>query len=344
MFNKNLKYFRLRKGLTMRELADSVGVTSMAITNYEKGNRTPDMEILRKLAGVLGVNVMDLMVARNEELQFSHGAFRKNSTLNKARQELVRESIEEYFDRFYNIINILGECVLPAAPECGVAPCSGDDEDNARKMREWLQVAPVGPVGNLVNIVENNGILVYLAESDDAHFSGINGKIDGRPFVAINRNMNPERQRFTIVHELAHFYFSWQSAMDEAAREKKVDAIAGAFLFPRDDAFRELGVKRREIHNESLVAKEYGISMLCLAYRARELRIINEDAYRLFSIVASKVGWRKHEPARIPLEDSTLFRQLVYRAVAEDEISIQKGAELLKVPYEHVRKACAAEE
>ncbi len=326
----------------MGELAERVGITSMAISNYEKGIRTPDIEILRRLANALGVSVPDFMFARDEELHFIHGAFRKNSRLNKTKQEFVRESIEEYFNRFYNIIAILGECVLPSAPQCGAA-LSLDNEENARRMRQWLHLAPEGPVGNLVSILENNGILVFMLKLSDSQFSGINGAVNGRPFVSINVNMPPERQRFTIVHELAHMYFAWPENMDQVAAEKKVDAIAGAFLFPKNDAIRELGVKRSEIQNEALVAKEYGISMLCLGYRAKELGIINESAYKRFSIIASKAGWRKNEPVRIPREEPTLFRQLVYRAIAEEEISIQKGAELLQLPYDDVRKACILE-
>lgn len=36
--------------------------------------------------------------------------------------------------------------------------------------------------------------------------------------------------------------------------------------------------------------------------------------------------------------------QLVFRAVSENEISVQKGAELLKQPYSFVMDHCFAEE
>ena len=50
MFSKNLKFYRLRKQMSKKELADKVNVSSMAITNYEKGDRKPSMEILQALA------------------------------------------------------------------------------------------------------------------------------------------------------------------------------------------------------------------------------------------------------------------------------------------------------
>ena len=40
MFGKNLKYYRLKNNMTMKALADKIGVTNMAISNYESDNRT----------------------------------------------------------------------------------------------------------------------------------------------------------------------------------------------------------------------------------------------------------------------------------------------------------------
>lgn len=51
-------------------------------------------------------------------------------------------------------------------------------------------------------------------------------------------------------------------------------------------------------------------------------------------IEASKRGWRKHEPSRIAAETASLFEMLTIRAVSEDEISQQRGAELLGVSYD----------
>ncbi|NLY31881.1 MAG: ImmA/IrrE family metallo-endopeptidase [Firmicutes bacterium] len=341
MFSKNLRYHRLLNGLTMRELADRVGLTSMAISNYEKGTRNPDRETLSKLAEVFNIRIVDLLTPRNDKLLFVHGQFRKNTRLGRSKQDLIHESIEEYFSRFYNIIEILGEANLPAVPACNIGQLSEDVEENARELRLWLNLGPEGPVPNLVDAVENKGILIFSKEINDRDFSGINGSVNGRPYIAVNRNMNPERQRFTIAHELAHLYFSWSP---ENECEKVSNAIADAFLFPRNDALRELGIRRTGIYRDmELTAKEYGISMLCLAYRARELKIVSEEAYRRFMKRASQMGWQVNEPSRINPEETRLFRQLVFRAVSEGEVSVQKGAELLQVSYQEVHEACFGE-
>ena len=86
MFERNLKFYRLKKNMTKKELAQKVGVTPMAITNYESGKRRPDMSTITKLADVLGVYVSDFLAMRNSELKFSHHEFRKNISLTKCRK------------------------------------------------------------------------------------------------------------------------------------------------------------------------------------------------------------------------------------------------------------------
>lgn len=39
-------------------------------------------------------------------------------------------------------------------------------------------------------------------------------------------------------------------------------------------------------------------------------------------------------------EEATLFRQLVFRAVSEDEISVSKDAELLRMPVSVLIRSC----
>ena len=135
MFSKNLRYYRLKNSMSRAELAKQSGLTPMAITNYENGTRNPSMEVLKSLANVLGVKISDFLAVRNENIVFSHGEFRKVSTMSQAKQDYVREVVEEYFGRFYTAVELLGGEVLPDPPECHALPITGDVEEDARAMR-----------------------------------------------------------------------------------------------------------------------------------------------------------------------------------------------------------------
>lgn len=344
MFSKNLRYYRLKCNMTRKELAERVHVSPMAISYYESGERRPGMETIKALAEALHVRVTDFLNEWNENLVFSHGEFRKNSALSARQQDFIRESAEEYMNRFFSVVDILGDEVLPPAPAVRGLELVPDEEKDALAMRRHLKIAEDGPVGNLIELLENRGILVYFCETESDAFSGMNGLVNGRPYLIVNSRMSSERIRSTIAHEMAHFLFSWPDSMDEKEIEAKATAIGGAFLFSKKDAERELGLRRSAVTRDMyLVCREYGISMYLLVKRANLCGIISDPAARDFYSRAGRIGWKKNEPSRIEREEPALFEQFVFRAVSENEISVQKGAELLRQPCSYIEDHCFAE-
>lgn len=342
MFSKNLKYYRLRKQLKKKDLAELAEVTPTAISYYESGKRNPDMETLKRLAKALDVRVSDFLASRSSDLKFRHGEFRKNTNMSLSRQEYVRESVEEYFDRFMTVTDFLGGEVLPDVPDCDALTLQDDDEANAAALREHLGFAKDGPIEDLIGKLENKGILVCECRIENSQFSGMNGFVNDRPYIVYNPRMNTERNRSTIGHELAHLMFRWPEDMDDRTIELRATSISGAFLFPRSDVIRELGIKRSSVTGDMVrVAIEYGISMYLLVKRAELCGVLSQDAAKRFYVLASRLGWKTNEPPRIAEEHPTLFAQLACRAVNEGEISIQRGAELLGVSYEKVREICS---
>ena len=57
VFPQRLKELRQKKGLTQQEIADLVHVNRVTYTNWEKGKREPNFEIVIKLADLLEVSV-----------------------------------------------------------------------------------------------------------------------------------------------------------------------------------------------------------------------------------------------------------------------------------------------
>ena len=53
---ERIRYYRKKKGLTQKELADLCNLSEAAIRNYELGNRTPDYETIMKIAEHLGIS------------------------------------------------------------------------------------------------------------------------------------------------------------------------------------------------------------------------------------------------------------------------------------------------
>lgn len=142
--------------------------------------------------------------------------------------------------------------MLPEYPKLHSLELSDSVEENADKMRDKLELSKSGPIGRLIEILENKGFLVYLCDIESDDFSGMNGTVNGRPYIIINKNMNPQRTRSTIAHELVHLLFKWPEEMNDKDVENMANAISGAFLFPETDMKRELGVRRRTITNDMI--------------------------------------------------------------------------------------------
>lgn len=344
MLGKIIQYYRLKNNLSMRELASKTGVSPMTISYYERNARKPGMETLRALASALGVKVSDFLNEHGTDLVFAHCEFRKNSRLPQNKQEYIREATEEYFGRFFESVDIIGDKILADLPQVHSIPLSDDDEINAEALRRYLNVPLHGPVGNIVEALEYRGVLIFPIDTNENDFSGMNGTVNNRPYIVFRAGMSAERIRSTIIHEAAHFAFKWPDSISDKECENRATAISGAFLFSSADAVRELGPKRSYVTNDMLaVCRDYGISMFLLVKRATICHIISDSAAKDFYVKASHAGWRKGgEPERIQKEEPGLFKRLVYRAVCEGSISVQKGAELLKEPYNTVKDQCSA--
>lgn len=59
--NSALKNWRLRRGLSLEEVAGMLGVTRTSVCRWEKENRYPRGETLKRLSFVTGLSVADLL-------------------------------------------------------------------------------------------------------------------------------------------------------------------------------------------------------------------------------------------------------------------------------------------
>lgn len=61
MIGNNIKEFRKKIGLTQKDLANKAGLTRESIGNYERGDRTPNINTLIKISNALDVAIVDII-------------------------------------------------------------------------------------------------------------------------------------------------------------------------------------------------------------------------------------------------------------------------------------------
>lgn len=68
MYGKNITYYRLKKGMTKKQLAEAAKVSTKTVSEYEAERRRPTMKTLRALSYALGIRTSDLLATQTNNL------------------------------------------------------------------------------------------------------------------------------------------------------------------------------------------------------------------------------------------------------------------------------------
>lgn len=71
LIGENLAFYRKLSGLTQQQVADAINLNRSTYTKYETGVSEPSFEILKKIATVLGVDILSLLNNDDDALSFS---------------------------------------------------------------------------------------------------------------------------------------------------------------------------------------------------------------------------------------------------------------------------------
>jgi Zn-dependent peptidase ImmA (M78 family) len=171
-------------------------------------------------------------------------------------------------------------------------------------------------------------------EASDS-FSGMSTYIDEKtPVIVLNDSpdIKLDRKRFTALHELAHLLLDFKEGIDEKLEERLCDTFAGAMLLPKEKMVEMFGGTHRTsiIWKELVQVKElYGISIRATLYRLKMHGIITDFDLTKYMKEHSKFYGRKNEPGKYQGEEAPKrFRQLLYRALAEEIVTTSKAASL----------------
>lgn len=345
VFARRLLQARTMRCLSLRalEAAMNSAVSHNALAKYERGDMLPGSDVLIALAEALAQPV-DFFF-RPFNIAVSQVRFRKKARLGVTRQKAVRELAMDYVERYREAEELVGDVRTFSPPLAGrVIATVEDAEQAAADLREIWKLGH-DPLPNVFELMESKGIKVLELPDEDRDFDGLSADTEAGPIVVIasHLNQNLPRKRMTEVHELGHVVAPMDSKVDEKTEEKLIGAFAGAFLLPADSFTEVFGKNRHRFTVAELVEikARFGASIMAIMRRALSLGLITQPTYKGFCVVTSGWGWRsKGEPgdARYAgCESDGRFRQLVRRAVAEDVITLSKGAALLGEPMSRVR-------
>ena len=315
MFNHHmLTLARESRGFTQAQLADATFMGQGTLSKYETGVLMPPSDAVDTLGGTLTYPA-SFFAQPGHPYGFPPFHYRKRKKLSaKALGQIVAEmnirrmhvkklmiSYEQRSNRFIPEIDM--------DEFQGTSNRRPEIEDIARSLREaWL--LPRGPIGNMVELIEENGGIVIPCNFRSDLIDAMSQRIDGLPILFfVNVNVPTDRLRHTLAHELAHVVLHTTTFKEDEEMEKEADNFAGAFLLPAEDIKPQL--RTFNLRHLANMKAYWKVSMAAIAVRAARLKMITPYQTKMFWIEMSKLGFRKREPNEPPREVPTGLQRMI---------------------------------
>ncbi len=337
MIGERLQRARKGAGLALRAVAEQAQLSHTTVSKFEKELQKPSSAQLIKLAKILGVRTEYFF--RPQSLTIEGIEYRKKSTLSQKSLDKIQADIFDQAERWHELLNLYPHPPIQAFALPDGLPELISAAEQIEVLAETVRSAwklGLNCIPDLIDTLESQGIMVISSTVGSDKFDGLAGTINAMPLIVVGANWTGDRQRFTLAHELGHLLLKGrlaQSLLDD--EEKLCNRFAGAFLLPKQTLIEHLGQHRHrlEINELYLLKHEFGLSMQGVLFRVLNAEIISPVIFQSIYKIFSLKGWRTQEPKEFyPAEHTVLFKQLVYRALAEEYFTEAKAAELLGLP------------
>lgn len=128
---------------------------------------------------------------------------------------------------------------------------------------------------------------ILIRKAPHADFSGMLIRKDGRALIGVSSSEPPVRQRFTVAHELGHFflhedkdafvdYRDNKEGVMRTPREKQANMFAAALLMPRNMLLKDFkAIAKDGFSDEELtqLAQRYDVSEDAMRFRLINLNV-----------------------------------------------------------------------
>lgn len=348
---QKLKQARIARGMSIAELAEKVGVTRQAISQYELGQNNPRAEIFMRIVAVLDFPKAFFYKENTKNTPKSATFFRSLASATKRSRDMQDIRAEWMLD-IYNYIKQFIK--LPELNLIEVEDRSLEDwnfneiEDLAMQLREHWELGN-RPVKNIVNLIEKNGFAISVTNFNDSKLDAFSVWMGNTPFIILNNEKESGvRRRFNVAHELGHILMH-SSIIDDTQELSKNDFnlmesqahhFASAFLLPEDSFINSV----YSISLDHFVElKEYWkVSISAMIRRCKDLEIINDNQYLYLNKKISQNKWRTFEPLDevIKVEKPTVFNKAINLLLDTSVQNIDQILGNLPYPIEDLESLC----
>lgn len=324
---QRLRLARQLQGLQRTQLAEQIGVSAAAISQFELGKAKPRPATVAQLALTLQLPVMFFSGTGRSlpSLEAEQTFFRslRRTTKRDRERALAHAALLAELVRLIETRVVLPSLDLPDHLALSSEAPIEEAERLAEELR-WQWEIPPGPLRSIVRTLERRGIVVARFPLMTHDVDAFSWPLPDRPLVVLStEKRNYERSRLDAAHELGHLLMHHADPEPGShPMERQAQRFGSAFIAPAADIREELPTGRVDWPRLLQTKAKWGLSLGALLYRAKELGTLSSTAYESALKYMSRRGWRTREPGPVRSPEEPMLLQKAITTLRQDGTDI----------------------
>lgn len=330
---ERLREAREARGMTQITLAELLGISNRAVSQYEKGLASPHPDIMKIIPDKLTLPSQFFFTPlppKEEETVIFYRSLRATTaaarTQSEGKYRWLKEMITDYLEKIVEFPSVnFPDWPFPKDP---LQIQDKDIEIAATALRKsWGLGEEI--ISNTVYLLENNGAIVTKINIGTQTIDSFSNwrAIGRRPYVILGAEKgSASRLRMDVAHELGHMVLHRNVGKDDFKKrdtfkriEEQAFKFAGAFLMPLYSFASDFsGTSLNALQSLKM---RWKVSMSAMIIRARDIGLISEEQENNFWRSYGRKGYRRYEPLdnEISQEEPAVLQQ-TFKMIIEKRV------------------------
>ena len=306
---ERLQLVREFNGLTQKEFGTLVGVSHALISDLEKAKRQPTDELLEGIADKTGFLPSFFLEKIQDPFLETECSFRHR----RSTPEKFKAQIRAHATVLGMIVTSLRSKVrFPAFNVPAISAFTATDiEDAASSAREHWKLGPHAPIHQVGRAIELAGVIIIPAHSETKKIDAFS-RCGPNSLIFLNQSVEsrPSRWNFDLAHEYGHLVMHRDIPTGSLETEQAADLFASCFLMPREAFSKEFKSRFFSWDHVFELKRRWHTSAAAIIRRARDLSLVDDQAYRRAFQYMSAKRWRTDgEPFEPKFQEPEIFGQ-----------------------------------
>jgi Zn-dependent peptidase ImmA (M78 family)/transcriptional regulator with XRE-family HTH domain len=279
---ERIREAREARGLQLEAFAELLDVTKQAVARYESGLASPGGEIMRRIIAVTQQPPSFFVTPRKRAASGISPFWRGLKRMQLHHRKRISRRLEwtadiaAYLEQFIDFPDVS----LPVIEFDPASQSVEQIERAADALRDSWGLGR-GPIRDLSAIMELRGFILVRESVECSDMDAVSAWQSGRPYVLYSADVRSgPRNAYNLAHELAHMLLHSDvevNADNIGQIEKQANRFASAFLLPQETFSRE--ILGTSLNHFLFLKEKWGVSIAAMAYRCRDLELINNNQF-----------------------------------------------------------------